>query len=122
MYRGMSASRLPSPAPDGQDSSRGSVVVKPAGRTRGLHKVKFGDVTIWAPKPSEAQVRVNVEAGTEALRRGLERLIRPGIKMRERKNIPYYHVDPDNSGVFIRRLNGVAERGILEDGEFKVIG
>jgi hypothetical protein len=116
----MSASRLPSPVP--APDTRGSVVVKPAGRTRGMHKVKFGDVTIWAPKPSEAQVRANAAAGTEALRRGLERLIRPGIKMRERKNIPYYHVDPDNSGVFVRRLNGVAERGILEDGEFKVIG
>ena len=81
-------------------------MVKPARRTRELHKVKFGDVTIWAPRPSEAQIRANVEASTEALRRGLERLIRPGIKMRERKNIPYYHVDPDNSGVFIRRLNG----------------
>ena len=85
-----------------------------------MHKVRFGDVTVWAPKPTEAQVRANAEASTEALRRGLERLIQPGIKMRERKNVPYYHAD-DAPGVYVRRLNGKAERGIMEDGEFKVI-
>jgi hypothetical protein len=84
--------------------------------------VKFGDVTITARRPSDAEIQRNVEASTNALKRALPRLLRPGVRIYPKKDIPLYWVDPDNPDEgLIRKLNGKVQRGVLEDGTFKAI-
>jgi hypothetical protein len=84
-------------------------------------KVKFGSVTISGRKPNAAVVTRNVERSTEALERVSKRLIKPGVTIRRKKDVPQYSVAEGETGVFIRRLNGRTERGRLVKGEFQVI-
>jgi hypothetical protein len=83
--------------------------------------VKFGGVIVVAPKPSSAQLKRNVTASTEALERATKRLVRPGVRLYAKKDVPLYSADPRQPGVYIRVLNGRTERGILENGKFKVV-
>ena len=91
----------------------------PAGR-RG-RKVKFGNVTVTAPAPPLAMVLENIKQSTQALSRAVERLARPGVRLRPRKGTPLYSLDSDDPGVVIRQLDGKTERGRIRGGEFCVI-
>ena len=82
-------------------------------------KIKFGDVVIAARRPSKAEIQRNVDLSSEALARALPRLLRPGVRLYPKKDVPLYWVYPDNPGGFIRKLNGNLQRGVLEDGQFK---
>lgn len=84
-------------------------------------KIKFGSVTISGRKPNPAVVTLNVERSTEALERAGKRLIKPGVTIRRKKDVPQYSVAEGETGVFIRRLNGRTERGRLVKGVFQVI-
>jgi len=84
-------------------------------------KIKFGSVTISGRKPNAAVVTLNVERSTEALERAGKRLIKPGVTIRRKKDVPQYSVAEGETGVFIRRLNGRTERGRLVKGVFQVI-
>ena len=93
-----------------------------AGKKKGAEvRVTFGDVTVYGPAPDPEQVRHNIETSHEALGRALTGLIKPGFRLRAKRDVPLYHVDENNPRRFIRRLNGKTESGILENGEFKVI-
>ena len=83
--------------------------------------VKFGGVTVSVPKPSSAELKRNIAASTEALERVTKRLVRPGVRLYVKKNVPLYSADPREPGVYIRVLNGKTERGVVENGMFKVI-
>ena len=82
--------------------------------------VRFADVIVTAARPTEEAVARNVDASSAALARGLRRLTRAGVRLYAKKDVPLYWADPDQPGRFIRKLNGKVERGILEDGAFKV--
>ena len=84
-------------------------------------KVRFGDVIVTVASPTKAEVQRNVDFGTEALKRAVAKLNKPGIRLAAKKDIPLYSVDPKNPRIFIRRLNGRREKGILENGQFKVV-
>ena len=104
-----------------RDSRRGVLVAKARGK--GPHAtIRVGDVTVVVPRPSAASVKHNVAMSSEALERATKRLVRAGVRLYPKKNVPLYSVDPDRPGVFIRRLNGRVDRGVLEDGVFKVTG
>jgi hypothetical protein len=81
--------------------------------------VKFGDVTITAQRPSEAEIQRNVEAGWAGLARALPRLARPGVRIYAKKDVPLYWCDDDDPNIFIRKLNGKIQRGVFADGQFK---
>lgn len=83
--------------------------------------VKFGGVTVVVAKPSRAQLKQNVAASTEALERVTKRLVRPGVRLYAKKNVPLFSADPSEPGIYIRVLNGKTERGVVENGLFKVI-
>lgn len=85
-------------------------------------RVKVGDVTVLVHKPTAAEVQQNVDKGTEALKRLRAKLIRPGVRVYARKDVPLYSADPDQPGVYIRKLNGQTDRGVLEGGRFRVLG
>ncbi len=84
-------------------------------------KVKFGNVTVTGDKPAADTVRMNVERSSESLKRLREKLAKPGVALRAKKDVPLFSVSEDEPGVFIRRLNGRTERGLLVDGAFQVI-
>jgi len=46
--------------------------------------------------------------------------MKSGVTIRKRKDVPLYYMDESDSGKFIRKLNGRVERGVLENGVFKV--
>jgi hypothetical protein len=84
--------------------------------------VRFGDVAITAQRPSDADIQRNVEESRKALKRALPRLLRPGVRIYPKKDIPLYWADPDSpDDGLIRKLNGKIERGVFEDGTFKAI-
>ena len=85
-------------------------------------KVKVGEVTVMVHKPTAAEVKYNVAKGSSALDRLKNRLIRPGVRVYAKKDVPLYFADAEQPGIYIRKLNGKLERGILENGAFKVIG
>ena len=82
-------------------------------------KIKFGDVVITAQRPSDAEIQRNAELSSAALARALPKLLRPGVRLYPKKDVPLYWVDPENPGGFIRKLNGKLQHGVLEDGQFK---
>lgn len=84
--------------------------------------VRFGNVTVTVEKPSLAEIERSVKASTDALERVTQRLVHPGVRLEAKKDIPLFSVDPNCPGAFIREMNGKSERGVLENGEFKVIG
>ncbi|WP_426178891.1 hypothetical protein [Rhizorhabdus sp. FW153] len=86
-----------------------------------MGKVKFGSVVIKTPKPAKAVIAANVERSSEALERVAKKLIKPGISMRARKDVPRYSVDPANPKQFVRHLNGRIERGRVVEGRFEVV-
>jgi hypothetical protein len=102
------------------DDGRGPLVVKARGGGK-RSTVKFGGVTVVVPRPSSAQLKLNVAASTEALERVTKRLERPGVRLYAKKDVPLYSADPRRPGVYIRVLNGKTELGIVENGAFKVI-
>jgi hypothetical protein len=100
-----------------------TVVAEPDPKGGVWHTIRFGDVTITAQRPSDAEIRRNVEASTAALKRALPAFLRPGVRIYPKKDVPLFWADEDNpaEGV-IRKLNGKIERGVLdEDGQFKAI-
>ncbi|WP_156367677.1 hypothetical protein [Brevundimonas sp. Leaf363] len=77
-------------------------------------------MTVAVHKPTATEVRQNVDKGSEALKRLKDKLMRPGVRVYARRDVPLYSADPERPGVYIRRLNGKIDRGILENGAFKV--
>ena len=97
-------------------------VVKVRGpQTKRRSIVKFGSLTIRGVSPLKEVVDANVVRGQQALSRALHALVTPGVKLREKKNVPQYWVSEDLEDVFIRRLNGRTDYGKLVDGRFKVL-
>jgi hypothetical protein len=60
----------------------------------------------------------NIKKGQEALVRGLPRLFVPGIKIKAKKDVPLYYVDPVNTDQLIQILNGKKSVGRFVDGVF----
>jgi hypothetical protein len=99
-----------------------TIVARPDPKGGEWHTVTFGDVTITAQRPSDEEVRRNVEASTAALKRALPAFLRPGVRIYPKKDVPLFWADDNDPNVCIRKLNGKIERGIVdEDGQFKAI-
>jgi hypothetical protein len=92
---------------------------RPRDKDGAWETIKFGDVTITAQRPNDAEIQRNVEAGWAGLARALPRLVRPGVRIYPKKDVPLYSCDPDDPNIFIRKLNGKTQRGVFEDGQFK---
>jgi hypothetical protein len=99
--------------------TRPAVVIR-SGQKGAARKVKFGDVVVTARLPTKDQVRHNVALSTEALQRIKSKISRPGVRIHEKKNVPLFFADPEHPGMFIRKLNGKRDKGVLENGLFKI--
>jgi hypothetical protein len=67
-------------------------------------RIRFGSVEVVAPKPA------------------LGRLTTPGVELKRRKGIAFYAIDPERSDRLIRTIDGRRDRGVFENGQFKVVG
>lgn len=56
-----------------------------------------------------------------ALARALPKLTKPGVRIKIRKGVPYFHADFENPKLLIRQLDGKITRGKIVDGKFRVI-
>jgi hypothetical protein len=105
--------------------ARAGMVVKarPVDNGGAWQTIRFGDVTITAQRPSDEEIRRNVEASTAALKRALPAFLHPGVHIEPKKDVPLFWADEENPEEgFIRLLNGKLERGVLdEDGTFKAL-
>jgi hypothetical protein len=120
----MTAASHPAKTPTGKTgpSRAGTIAVsRRNGGAGAWETITFGDVTITAQRPSEADIQRNVEASTRALQRALPRLLRPGVRIYAKKDVPLYWADEENPDEgMIRKLNGKVQRGVMdEDGRFK---
>lgn len=97
-----------------------STRVRERSTARGF-KTKFGSVVVTGARPSASSVKANVSRSTEALARVTKKLVKPGVSIRQKKDVPQFSVVEDEPGVFIRRLNGRIERGDVVAGVFRVI-
>lgn len=83
--------------------------------------VKFGNVTVKGDTPPDAVVKSNVLRSSEVLERVGVSLAKPGVTLRDKKDVPRYWASEDEPGVFVRRLNKQTQRGRLVGGKFEVI-
>ena len=84
-------------------------------------RVKVGGIFVMGDKASSAQLRQSVAKSAEMLERLGRTITRPGVQLKAARNIPLFSADPKDPGRFLRKLNGKIERGVLEDGAFKVL-
>ena len=94
------------------------VVRSKAARKRA--RVKVGGVFVTGDKASAAQVKRSVELSSDMLNRLASKVAKPGVRLYAGKSVPLYSVDPDHPHRVLRKLNGKVERGVLENGAFKV--
>lgn len=96
------------------------VTVRKPGRTA-RSSVTFGSVTVSGVRPPANVVEANVAISSSALKRAVKKIIKPGVALRTKFDVPRFSVSDDDPGVFVRRLNGVEQRGRLVNGTFEVI-
>lgn len=83
-------------------------------------EVRLGYVVVRMAAPDEAAINAGVEFSTDGLLRAKTQLARPGVVIRTKKDVPLYHLDENDSNIVIRKLNGQVDRGVLQDGVFRV--
>lgn len=112
-----------------EESSRSQVRVRivrvahseSAGATSMDKVVTFGRVTVRAVAPSDALVRRNITAGSTALSRARDALLKPGVQVRLGAKVPLYHADPDAPEFLIQTLGKRKKRGRFVGGHFEPV-
>ena len=84
-------------------------------------RVKVGGVYVTGDKASAAQVKQSVAMSADMLERLSHKITRPGVRLKTVRDIPLFSADPEHPDRFLRKLNGKIERGVLENGAFKVV-
>jgi len=74
--------------------------------------ITYGSVTIECDPPDEEQIKKNIADGQRAFARAIEWAFnhKPGVDIEFKKDVPYFHVDPDNISLLIRTLNGKTDK------------
>lgn len=86
-----------------------------------MTQVNFGRVSVQVNIPALAQIKSNIMQGQKALARAKDRILKPGVKISAKKNVPLFSVDPRKPDVLIRTLNGKTQRGTISSGKFRAI-
>lgn len=103
---------------DTSESRNGDTLLAARRRTS---RIKFGDVVVVVPKVRDFEIRQNIILSSEALARANSVIAKAGVSLGRKKDIPLFFADKQKPGVFIRKLNGTLEHGVLKDGQFKVL-
>jgi hypothetical protein len=80
--------------------------------------LKFGYVTVSNTVPDAVTLGNNVKAGREALGRARTAFTTHGVKLQLKPGIPRFRVDPNNTKLLIREVDGRVDRGSIVGGAF----
>ncbi len=109
MRRGSSARTTP-PSKEGADKEKREC------------PTPFACIASWPRVPKRSIARSSRRSRAAPRRsRVIEHLVKPGVVIGRKKDVPRYAVAEGEPGAFIRRLNGRKDRGRLVNGTFKVI-
>lgn len=84
-------------------------------------RIKIGGVYVTGDKASAVELARSVALSSDMLDRLSKTIAKPGVRLRSRRSVPLFSIDPDHPGRVVRKLDGKIERGVLENGEFKVV-
>jgi hypothetical protein len=62
-----------------------------------------------------------LELSREAMKALGGRLLKPGVKLADRKGVPKFYADETDPALVVRELDGKRERGRFENGQFKAV-
>jgi hypothetical protein len=82
---------------------------------------RFGAVEIWTAELETDIANKNIREGRKALKRGLDGVLKPGVKIQKISSIPLYYGDPKDTSKIIRDLDGVKISGTFVRGKFRAI-
>ena len=102
------------------NTGRTSVIKNRAAKASTVITVRCGSVTVKVAPPSRTEVKRNIMAGQEALFRAKNAFLKPGVSIHPGKDVPFFSVDPSNTSILVRMLNGKRDLGILKNGVFEV--
>ena len=108
-------------SPSDPHSDGGAAAAKPRKGTRRppFEVFVFGSFKMKAPVRDD-EWKANIKLGQQAMMEVQATLAKPGVKLRVRKGVPLYRADPERPGRLIRRVGDKEDRGIIENGVFKI--
>ena len=82
-------------------------------------EISFGEVTLRAPRASDERRALGVSEGRRAMKAFAEAILAlPGIELQRKPGVPLFYLDKQYPALLIRELDGIKQRGRLEDGHF----
>jgi len=104
-----------------QASVKGATVTvsNGGGRTRSVYS--FGGAVLRSAKGHGKPSLETLELSRMAMRELRGRLLKPGVKLTDRKGVPKFYADEADPAVVVRELDGKRERGRFENGQFKAV-
>jgi hypothetical protein len=93
----------------------------PAKPFRKRARIKIGGVVVAGDKASALELKRSVALSSDMLGRLASKVAKRGVRLHAGKDVPLYSVDPDRPDRLVRKLNGKVDRGVLENGVFKVV-
>ncbi|QGZ38106.1 hypothetical protein [Pseudoduganella flava] len=101
-----------------QRDGRFSMTIEPQGQVVRGTTVRFGGVTVVAPKPEESAVKKQLAAGKRAVSQLKKVLVSPGVRLQKTPDTPIFRADPRDASLVVRVLNGRSVRGRFIQGQF----
>lgn len=89
------------------------------GRVRAVYS--FGSAEFQGTKVHAEVPPETLEQSRRAMRQLGVRLLKPGVKLPDRKGVPKFYADEQDPALIIRVLDGKRERGRFENGQFKAV-
>jgi hypothetical protein len=89
------------------------------GRSRAVYS--FGGAVLKSSKGHTKVSAETLEQSRKAMRELGDRLLKPGVKIPERRGIPKFYADETDPAFVVRELEGERERGKFENGQFKAV-
>ncbi|HEX7818998.1 MAG TPA: hypothetical protein VF463_00110 [Sphingobium sp.] len=80
--------------------------------------LRFGAVTVSNAAPDVDTLVYNVKAGRDALGRVRDALVKPGVTLGHKSEVPKFRVDAKDPTTLIREVNGRIDRGHIVGGTF----
>lgn len=80
--------------------------------------LRFGAVTVSNTAPDVDTLVCNVKAGRDALGRVRDALVKPGVTLGHKSEVPKFRVDAKDPTTLIREVNGRIDRGHIVGGTF----
>jgi hypothetical protein len=105
----------------GQASETQAKVVVRDGKGRVRSVYTFGSAKLQSTKGHGKVSPETLEQSREAMRHLGSRLLKPGIKLPDRKGVPKFYVDEADPALVVREIDGKRERGTFENGHFKAV-